>query len=198
MAYLLDAVRINTTALIEEILDVDYLLLAYKKELARAQPPVNHSLVLNFLPTKKIRGGFDVEPCMGMFVIGREEKWMLRRLDFKAGDLHLARPFGKGGMPLEQDNIVTALLKEIDVLLQARAKLIELSRSLRQFTSGTIAHSEKIRSLASDKIDKLSPRITIDWTKPNAGTQAALKRQAAREDRALRKQTKNQKLKDHL
>lgn len=55
MAHLLDAVRINTTALIEEILNVDYLLLAYKKELARAQPPVNHSLVFNFLPTKNSR-----------------------------------------------------------------------------------------------------------------------------------------------
>lgn len=59
---------------------------------------------------------------MGMFVIGTEEKWMLRRLDFKAGDLHLALPFDKGGMPLEQDNIVMALLKEIDALLQTRAK----------------------------------------------------------------------------
>ena len=186
-AHLLESIRVSANALIEKILDIDYMLLTYRRISGRAQPRVQNSLVLEFIAIRRIRAGLDTDPVMLQFFKTSESGWDVRKLNFEPGKLHLSRAFGKCGIPFEQDSVVVALLKEIDNLLQLRSKLIELTRPLRQNTNGLITHAKKKLQLAANKVDRLSPRILIDFSNPSAAREAILKKQAAREALAAHK-----------
>lgn len=185
--HLLDAIRISAKSIVDEILNIDYALLNYKRELERAQPKIHGNVIINFIPTQQIRGEMDIEPVMARFYLNQDKAWVIRDLKYPPGKLHEARAFGKDGMPMEQDSIVVALLKEIDTLLQLRSKLLELTRPLRQNANGLISHSKSKIKLSETKIDKISPRILIDWSNPGVATELATQRQALREERATRK-----------
>jgi hypothetical protein len=188
--YMLKSIQDSAQALIAEIHEIDYLLLTYKRELVRAQVPINCALVLNFLPTKNANNFGDNEPVMARFIRKNDGSWMIRELRVKPGELHLARVVGKSGSPLEQDGIVRDLLKEIDKLLQARKTIVALCRPIRQTANGILKGAEKTRRIATEKVDKLSEKIHTDWSNPSASTIAATQRQDAKEARAKRKTNK--------
>lgn len=189
---LLESLQLNSSAIIEGLLDIDYLLLTYKEVLDRAQPHVNRSLVLTFIPVRKILNGADVEPVMRRFFIDKDRRWVMRHFSYEPGKLYLERAFGKNKQPFEQDSVVVILLKQIDSLLQVRKKLFDLTLPLRQNTNGVLANLKKVKNIATDKIDALDHRIVIDWSKPGSATDLVLKKHKAREDRATRKLDKKQ------
>ena len=76
-------------SIIGEILEIDFLLLAYKGELARAQPPIRGALVLNFVLV--VNGeedeGEDTEPVMARYFLKDDGTWMIRKFDSDPGEL---------------------------------------------------------------------------------------------------------------
>jgi hypothetical protein len=191
--YMLKSIQDSAQALVAEIHEIDYLLLTYKRELVRAQVPINFALVLNFSPCKNANDFGDNEPVMARFVRKNDGSWMVRKLKVNPGELHLARVSGKSGSPLEQDAIVRDLLKEIDNLLQTRKTIVALCRPIRQYANGILKGAEKTRRIATEKVDHLSSKILTDWSNPSASTIAATQRQAAKDARAERKTMKEAK-----
>lgn len=190
--HLLETLRVNANAIIEEIFEIDYCLLAYKKELARAQPHVSGSLVLNFIPQRRIRDNYDIEPAIAHIFNDANGKWVLRKLVYVPGELHFTKILSKSGKAIQQETNVISLLRGIDRLFQARAKLIELTRPMRQTTNGIISHTQKRRRDADDTIDKAAAQLKIDWTINNAATIAVKKQIVEREARAVRKQERQE------
>jgi len=173
---------VNTNRIIEEILDLDYALLACKRELTRAQPPTNGALTINFSPTQKIREQYDVEPMVVRFILAADGRWMVREVKYEPGKLHEQRAFGKNGKAFEQDGLVVKLLNQIDSLLTIRSELVALTRPIRQHAYGMIEKSKKHRREASKKIDSVSARIIYDWSDPS---HSAIEK--IRENKALKK-----------
>jgi hypothetical protein len=149
--------------IVSEIQDIDFSLLVCRKELIRAQRRLNGHLVLNFTRRQKTQNAFDVKPQMARMYQARNGSWVPRDLNFEPGTLHTYYPFGKTGLPDSQDRVVVGLLRQVDILFEQRARLMALTRPLRQTLDGSLERCRKIRRQVDMKVDVYSHKIGIDW-----------------------------------
>lgn len=169
---------------VDALVDVDVTIAAYADLLARAQPLNSGRIVIVFSKSHRVRNDekvfFDIIPVPMRMVLYVSGTWHLRR----------PPPFKKleelrVGQGAQSDRLVVQVLRELDKLFAARAKLMTYLSDFRvpvvPDTRSAVAQS----NASLKRLGGLHARLRLDWKEDAKGC-----REAIRNERKCRAEAK--------
>ena len=194
MTYALEGAHHSLLRVAHALVDVDVTIGAYADLLTRAQPLNSGRVVIVFSKCHRVMvdgaAKFDVIPVPMRMVLYRSGMWKLRRPPAytKLEELRVGRD-----QP-HSDRLVVQLLRELDKLFLARAKLMGY---LADFRAPVVPATKSAVALAESslgRIASLKSRLRGDWLEDAKGCREAIRmerKQVAekRKESAIRKRS---------
>lgn len=162
---LLDGCEDTIKKIVKEVFLLDSTIRDWNEELKRAQPLLSGKVFLRFSPTLrvKINGKLqsDNEPRFGKMVKKASGRWgfvWLSERDKKLGALAL-----RVGKSFTSDRVVVRLITGIEAMLEHRARLTTILKTLRSASVPALSSSFSERNSRIEELPALQLRIKMDW-----------------------------------
>lgn len=171
---------------VDALVDVDVSISAYADLLARAQPLNSGRVVIVFAKTHPVmidkKNFFDIIPVPMRMVLYVSGTWHLRRPPpyKKLEELRV-------GQGVQSDRLVVQVLRELDKLFAARAKLMTYMSDFRVPVVPTTRSAVAQSDASLKRLGGLHARLKLDWKEDAKGCREAIRNERKRRAEAKKK-----------